>query len=196
MLPSIRPPRLGRATALTSAVVLAVVAGGSPATPAHAGTPCTKYGEVRAEKLRNRQARASIRCFVDRERRQRGIAELHTDRRLRHAAQNHTEAMMRKGCFAHECPGEGSVEARLRNVGYILGSLARWAYAENIAYGHKRGSTPKTIVKAWMKSPGHRASMLNPLYREIGVGFAHGIPGARKADGGTFTTDFGMRMKG
>jgi hypothetical protein len=82
------------------------------------GTPCTKYGEVRAEKLRNRPARASIRCYVDRERRQRGIAELGNNRRLQRAAQNHTDTMMNKACFAHQCSGEASVESRLRKVGY------------------------------------------------------------------------------
>jgi uncharacterized protein YkwD len=192
----LRTPRPERPVALTLATLLAATAAGSASPPAEAGTACTKYGDVRAEKLRNRQARASIRCYVDRERRQRGIAELGNNRRLQRAAQNHTEAMMRKACFAHQCSGEASVESRLRKVDYIHGSLARWAYGENLACGRGSVSTPKSMVKAWMQSPGHRGTLLNPTYRDIGVGFQSGIPGSRKADGGTFTADFGLRVRG
>jgi len=52
------------------------------------------------------------------------------------------------------------------------------------------------MVKAWMRSPGHRGTLLNPTYRDIGVGFESGIPGSRKADGGTFTADSGLRVRG
>ena len=133
---------------------------------------------------------------MDRERRQRGIAELGNNRRLQRAAQNHTDTMMNKACFAHQCSGEATVESRLRKVDYIRGSLARWAYGENLAYGRDGASTPKTMVKAWMRSPGQRGTLLNPTYRDIGVGFESGIPGSRKADGGTFTADFGLRLRG
>jgi hypothetical protein len=44
--------------------------------------------------------------------------------------------------------------------------------------------------------PGTRGTLLNPTYRDIGVGFESGIPGSRKADGGTFTADFGLRVHG
>ncbi len=39
--------------------------------------------------------------------------------------------------------------------------------AENIGFGQ---SEPAAIVKAWMDSSGHKHNMLNPLYRECGVG--------------------------
>jgi uncharacterized protein YkwD len=196
MSPRLRTPRPEFPVALMLATVLAASAAGVAPPLAEAGTPCTKYGEVRAEKLRNRHARAAIRCYVDRERRQRGIAELGNNRRLQRAAQNHTDAMLNKACFAHQCSGEASVESRLRKVDYIRSSLVRWAYGENLACGRGSASTPKTMVKAWMQSPGHRGTLLNPTYRDIGVGFESGTPGARKADGGTFTADFGLRVHG
>jgi uncharacterized protein YkwD len=187
-------PRLSRLIALAVAAVLALLAAGSAPDLAAAGTACTKYGEVRAEKLRNRQARASIRCFLNRERKQRGIGKLDNDRRLQRAAQKHTEVMVNKGCFSHECPGEASLEARLRSVDYLIGGLIRWTFGENIAYGTDSYGTPKAMVKAWMKSPPHRANILNPAFKDVGVGFKSGTPGARKADGGTYTTDLGMRL--
>jgi uncharacterized protein YkwD len=58
------------------------------------------------------------------------------------------------------------------------------------------GEQSEDEVKAWMRSPGHRGTLLNPTYRDIGVGFESGISGSRKADGGTFTADFGLRVRG
>ena len=60
-----------------------------------------------------------IRCFLNRERDQRGLSKLDSDRRLQKASQKHTEMMMKKNCFSHQCPGEGSLEARLRSVDYL-----------------------------------------------------------------------------
>ena len=189
-------PHITRLVALVVAAVLALLAAGSMPEPAAAGTACTKYGEVRAEKLRNRQARASIRCFLNRERKQRGIGRLDNHKRLQRAAQKHTEVMVKKACFSHECPGEQSLESRLRAVDYLIGALIRWTCGENIAYGGEQYGTPKAMVKGWMNSPPHRANILNPLFKDVGVGFMPGMPGARKADGGTYTTDFGLRQRG
>ncbi len=189
-------PRISRLVALVVAALLALLAAGSVPEPAAAGTACTKFGEVRAEKLRTRQARAAIRCFLNREREQRGLGKLDKHKRLQRAAQKHTEVMVRKGCFAHECPGEPSLVSRLRNVDYLIGALIRWTCGENIAYGGENLGTPKAMVKAWMNSPPHRANILNPAFKDVGVGFMPGTPGARKADGGTYTTDFGLRLLG
>lgn len=38
---------------------------------------------------------------------------------------------------------------------------------ENIAAGQ---DSPEAVVESWMNSPGHRDNMLNPQYREIGIG--------------------------
>ncbi len=43
------------------------------------------------------------------------------------------------------------------------------ALAENIAAGY---STPEDVMQGWMNSAGHRANILNPNLREIGVGYA------------------------
>lgn len=44
------------------------------------------------------------------------------------------------------------------------------ALAENIAAGY---STPEAVMTGWMNSSGHRANILNPNLREIGVGYAY-----------------------
>jgi uncharacterized protein YkwD len=48
------------------------------------------------------------------------------------------------------------------------------AVAENIAMG--QNSTAQ-VVRDWMNSPGHRANILNPQYRRIGVAAYRGTDG-------------------
>ena len=81
---------------------------------------------------------------------------------LTSAAQGHADWMASSGCFDHVCPDEPLVDARLLQAGY---SWSWWA--ENIAFGYP---TPEQVVDGWMNSPGHRANILNPNLREIGVG--------------------------
>ena len=50
------------------------------------------------------------------------------------------------------------------------------------------------IVSLWMKSPGHRANILEPGYREIGIGFAYEAPETQAgaaSQAAIYTTTFG-----
>jgi uncharacterized protein YkwD len=85
------------------------------------------------------------------------------------------------------------LEQRLRSVDYLRSGLTAWAYGENIAWGEKGLSTPKSIVKAWMGSPGHRANILDRSFREIGLGVSLGSPDG--PDGATYVHDFGRRER-
>jgi uncharacterized protein YkwD len=46
--------------------------------------------------------------------------------------------------------------------------------AENLAWGAGSRGTPAAIVQAWLASPHHRANLLLPRFRHIGIGSAHG----------------------
>jgi uncharacterized protein YkwD len=52
---------------------------------------------------------------------------------------------------------------------------------ENLAWHSGRRPGVAATVRAWLKSPAHRAVMLNPLYRWAGAGMARGRLGARVA---------------
>jgi uncharacterized protein YkwD len=82
----------------------------------------------------------------------------------------------------------------MRNTGYLAGTLSRWAYGENIGWGLKRSGTPRQMVNAWMKSAPHRAAILSTLYHDFGVGFVEGTPKRKRAHGGIYTVDFGLRV--
>ena len=52
----------------------------------------------------------------------------------------------------------------------VLKSNGKAYHAENIAAGH---ATASETVNQWMNSSGHRKNILNPVYRELGVGYVH-----------------------
>ncbi len=175
-------------------VVAAVLALAGPLAGTASASPCKRFGNTMPNHLSHRHARMAVRCFLGRKREHHGLHNLRTNSRLKRAAQKHTDYMQRDKCFDHECPGERSVLGRLEHVNYIVGGLRRWLYGENIAYGGSHYGTPKAIFRAWMHSPEHRHNILNPAFRQIGIGFARGIPPKPGSTGSTFTTDFGMRQ--
>jgi uncharacterized protein YkwD len=76
--------------------------------------------------------------------------------------------------------------ARIRAAGYD------WAAAgENIATGL---GTPRAVLRAFMASPGHCQNILNPTYRDIGVGVDRRSVAGVATGPATWTEDFGRRM--
>jgi uncharacterized protein YkwD len=178
--------------ALTFLVAFAAAGAGS-ADAAKRRAACDRHGKTAPTELQLEQARRTILCLINEKRRAAGLPRLERNARLDAAAQRHNEQMDGTGCFAHECPGEGDLGRRLEGVSYLIGGLLQWAFGENVAWGEGSRGTPKSIMAAWMASPGHRANILNRSYRDIGIGFSQGTPNAGDARGGIYTTDFGMR---
>ncbi len=171
---------------------LALLAG--PASPAASAGDC-RWSDKLPRELRLGQARSSVICLLNKERKSHGLRRLDDTKKLRRAAQKHTDVMQQRNCFAHQCPGEPDLAQRLRSVGYLIGGLLRWSYAENIGWGERKSGTPRSMVRAWMKSSGHRANILNGSLRDIGVGFVKGSPYSKRSNAGTYTTDFGLRIR-
>ena len=63
-----------------------------------------------------------------------------------------------------------------QDLGPVLENCELSLAGENVAHGY---TTAGTLLKAWMDSPGHRANILEPRYRQLGVG-------ARKSDAGVW----------
>jgi hypothetical protein len=93
-----------------------------------------------------------------------GLPPVTINTQLSAAAEARALDMKRHQYFAHENPltGKGPSEA-IAEAGYV----ARLS-AENIAKGTWRSN--QALVQAWIDSPGHRANILKPEVREIGVG--------------------------
>jgi uncharacterized protein YkwD len=92
---------------------------------------------------------------------------------LNRAARTHSIDMARAGVLTHD----GWLES-IRAAGYPGGWLA-----ENIAVGY---GSPVGVVTAWLESAGHRGNILNPVYRDVGVGCVVDRAGAT-----WWTQDFG-----
>jgi uncharacterized protein YkwD len=101
------------------------------------------------------------------ERAKAGLGPLTLNSQLTQAAQRYSEVLASDACFAHTCGPVPDMIQRDAQAGY-----AGWsAVGENIAAGYP---SPEDVVAGWMASPGHRANILNPDYRELGVGLASG----------------------
>ncbi|MEU0664164.1 CAP domain-containing protein [Streptomyces lavendulocolor] len=104
--------------------------------------------------------------LVNKERAAAGLRSLTLNSRLSNAAQAHSDEMARTGLYSHTGPDGSSPGDRIRKAGY------RWSmWAENI---HHRQGSPEAIMADWMRSPGHRANILNPSLQEIGIGVDSG----------------------
>lgn len=133
----------------------------------------------------------AILCLLNQQRTERGLSALRMNSRLSSAAQQHSSSMNLDGYFSHDSSDGSGFESRISASGYLRRSRA-WALGENIAWGSWVLGTPQAIVASWMKSPPHRANILQRRFREIGVGVDWGSP----VDTGppvaaTVTTDFG-----
>lgn len=176
------------------ALVSAFILGAAVAPAAQAKSSCGSVNKSPQE-IRGKQAKKSVLCLVNAERKSHGLGKLRRDGRLERAAKGHNRVMVRKNCFSHQCGGEKDLAGRLSSSGYLGGKLRRWAYGENIAWGTGDLGTPRKIVSAWMHSPPHRAAILSRSYKEAGIGFHSKVPSKSGASGGTYTIDFGLRQK-
>ncbi len=81
--------------------------------------------------------------------------------------------------FSHEACGRDPFYWFSR-VGYMRGTFG---VGENLAYGTRRLGTPRANMRSWLHSPGHRRALLDPAFREIGIGLVRGrYLGSRRAE--------------
>jgi uncharacterized protein YkwD len=136
-----------------------------------------------------RVVRATV-CVINQARGDHRLGALRSTGSLERAATAHSRDMVSHDFFAHESPTGSTLKQRIDRTGYFDGA-ASWAVGETIARGSGGLAAPASIVRSWLRSPGHRAILLDGSFRDLGVGIALGAPGA--GTGVTFTGDFGAR---
>ncbi len=95
-----------------------------------------------------------------------GLSPLNENKTLDEAALAKGNDMLAKGYWAHFAPDGTSPWKFFINFGY------KYQYAgENLA---RDFSSPSAAVTAWMNSPSHKENILNPHYKEIGIGVVEG----------------------
>jgi uncharacterized protein YkwD len=142
-----------------------------PSKPKAAAGPVSVSSSVTA-------AEALAVRLTNAQRAQHGCSALRVDSRLRTAARGHSKDMHVQHYFDHDSLDGTSPWDRIKAAGYTSPG------AENIAQGY---ATAQAVVQGWMKSPGHRANILNCSLKAVGIG-------AESGQGGPWwTQDFGFK---
>ena len=117
----------------------------------------------RTEAVRSAAVQAERELFaaVNEARRNQGMSPLRWNESLAKAARRHAAAMAEHGSAQHGFEGERSLSVRVKQTGAHFVWLS-----ENVTQGPK----PDFIHTQFMKSPGHRANILDTDMNSIGVG--------------------------
>jgi uncharacterized protein YkwD len=105
---------------------------------------------------------SSLLAAINSTRSSHGLAPVRVDVRLVRAARSHSVDMVRRNYFSH-----GSFSSRIRASG-ARGPM----FGENLAWG--TAASAQWIVGQWLASPAHRANLLRPGFRRIGIGVVTG----------------------
>jgi uncharacterized protein YkwD len=103
--------------------------------------------------------------LVNQARASQGLQPLVLNAALNRAGQSYAQTMASTNCFSHTCPPVTDFVQRAVQAGY-----SPWTnLGENIAAGY---ATTDDTFNGWMNSSGHRANILNPNFRDMGLGVA------------------------
>ncbi len=139
------------------------------------------------------QVNAAILCLVNAERHDNGgLPPLSSNPQLQQAAEGMGALMVKEQFFAHDTPEGKSLVDRVEPTGYIPNS-GDWVVGENLAWGSGALSTPQAIVNGWMNSPGHKANILAPDYKDVGLAAVMGSPSPSQSGGTVYVNDFGAK---
>jgi uncharacterized protein YkwD len=166
-------------------ILLVVLAGAllAPATAAPSGTAEAASLDV------------GVLVGINAIRVQHELAPLTLSAALSDAAQAHSADMVANGYFSHDSLDGAPFWQRIERY-YPVASSRSWSVGENLLWTSGTSVAPGAVVADWMASPPHRENILNPGWRQIGIGAASS-PDAPGTYGGrpviVVTTDFGAR---
>lgn len=133
-----------------------------PVVPSEPTTPVVSgLSQIEAEVLR----------LVNIERQKGGLAPLVADGLLTSVAQKKSEDMAKNNYFSHTSPTYGSPFDMMKSFGVKYNTAA-----ENIARGQL---TAQSVMNAWMNSSGHKANIMNPSFKKIGIGMVESNDGRK-----------------
>lgn len=117
-------------------------------------------GAAAAQRTPTSVAEQYLLQAANRERADHGLPPLRWDASLYRAAYDHAREMAARQTISHQFPGESELEIRGRYEGARFSLIA-----ENVAMA------PSVIIvhDAWMRSPGHRANLLDPRVDSVGI---------------------------
>jgi uncharacterized protein YkwD len=143
---------------------------------------------------------STITCLINVERSGAGLAPLGSSGKLVRAAKVHAADMIVHRYFDHTGHDGSEPLQRARRAGYLK-HVVSFSIGENLADGYGPAGTPASMVDDWMASPEHRANILDPRFRQIGVAVKRGMPSAPPGSplnngAATYSVLFGAVKKG
>lgn len=99
-----------------------------------------------------------------------GLRSVRLNHALARASDVHSRDMLRRDFFAHESSNGQSFTQRIEHFRDSRVSGEALAFLP----AHRPGRTAVKVVRMWMASPGHRAELMNPKFRRIGIGKRRG----------------------
>ncbi len=116
-------------------------------------------------------------ALINQERTSRGLDPLQLERQLNESSEDHSAWMLNTDRFSHTGSGGSSATQRMQSAGFDL--EGSWRTGENIAWQSERGAPGISddvaqLHQNLMNSPGHRANILNPDFKYIGIGVETG----------------------
>lgn len=111
------------------------------------------------------EAESQMVTLVNNERTSRGLAPLTVNESLQNLARRYSDDMFKRGYFSHYNPEGDSPFDRMEHAGIA------YSYAgENLALA----PSTELAMQGLMNSPGHKANILKPEFKQIGVGVIDG----------------------
>lgn len=127
--------------------------------------PSTPSAPVESQPITNpgiSQVEMEVVRLVNIERQKEGLAPFKVSAELSKVAKTKSEDMGKNNYFSHTSPTYGSPFQMMKTFGIKYNTAG-----ENIAKGYL---SAQAVVSGWMNSSGHRANILNPSFKTIGVG--------------------------
>ncbi len=83
------------------------------------------------------------------------------------SAVRHARDMAANNYFSHTSLDGRTMQDRIRMAGYTFKGFKSYQVGENIAWGPQ---TIAQVMDGWLKSPGHCKNLMNPGFKEVGIG--------------------------
>lgn len=182
-------------TLLAAVAIPVVITGNALAAPSgQSGAADVAAATAPAATARASSLELGIVRELNRVRAERGLQPVRLSTGLVQAAVGHSAAMLRSGVFDHTSVDGTTFDRRVLRS-YPVKGFSAWRVGENLLFDSGPLDAP-AAVEAWMNSPSHRDNMLDPAFREVGVGALEAPSAPGQFGGGhviVVTLDFGVR---
>jgi len=112
---------------------------------------------------------ATMACLINWTRHAQGLKPVTPSPQLARAAQLKLDDNVSCNVFSHTACDLPKITV-FQDSGYLTGVRA-YHLGENLGWAQNDLGSPRSIMAAWLASPEHRAHLLDPRYRDLGVAY-------------------------